>query len=240
MEKKDKQRNGYNYTRTWFDYVMDNSAKIQSSHIALYLWLVEINNKLGWRKQFQITSIQCMQGMCCRSYNTYKKCLDDLVEWGFVEIVVPSKNQFMCNVIALSNFDKALDKALDEQVTKQMTSKYQSTCDIHKTINNKTKNNKTIKPVKRVVSELQHAINEDIDIKDGSQQWVDCLNEVYREFKAINTNGYNKPELMFECEKFLNHNMAIGWAIGKGNRICRDWTRLIPKWYSRIEEYNEQ
>ncbi len=34
-----------------------------------------------------------MQGMGCKSYNTYKKCFDQLVEWGFVKVVKKAVNQ---------------------------------------------------------------------------------------------------------------------------------------------------
>jgi len=52
------------------------------------------------------------------SYNTYIRTLNDLVEWGFIEMIERSKNQYSSNIIALSNFDKALDKALDKAIWK--------------------------------------------------------------------------------------------------------------------------
>jgi hypothetical protein len=137
------KRNGYELSRAWFDFAFENSDKVTSNHTALFIWLCEINNRLGWMENFQITAGECMAGMSCKSYNTYKKCLDNLIEWGFVKLVRKSYNQYQCNVIALSNFDnslyKALDKALMKHSTKQSESTIQSTDDIHKqqTINHK-------------------------------------------------------------------------------------------------------
>ena len=138
--------NGYFYSRRWFDFVWENPSMATASHSALFWWLIEINNRLGWTKEFQITGRECMNGMCCKSYNTYKKCLDDLIVWGFVKLIKKSTNQYQCNIIALSNFDKAqykaLDKALMNHLTKQSESTVQSTDSILKpqTTNHKQRN----------------------------------------------------------------------------------------------------
>ena len=135
--------NGYSYTRAWFDFAFEHPDQVTASHGILYLWLVEINNRLGWVDIFQITASECMQGMGCKSYNTYKKCFDDLVQWQFVKIVKKAVNQHQCNIVALSKFDKALNKSLDKalmkHLTKQSESTVQSNCDIHKQVNKETK-----------------------------------------------------------------------------------------------------
>lgn len=110
--------NGYQYTRAWFDFAFENTDLVTASHGMLYLWLVEINNRLGWVEKFQVSATECKSGMCCKSYNTYKKCFDDLVDWGFVKMVKQSVNQYQCNVIALSNFNTPHTKALDKAIAK--------------------------------------------------------------------------------------------------------------------------
>jgi hypothetical protein len=109
---------GYELSSAWFSYAFENPHKVTSNHTALFLFLSEINNRLGWSDIFQITASECMNGMSCKSYNTYKKCLDNLIEWKFVEMVKKSVNQHQCNIIALSKYDKAQYKALDKAVTK--------------------------------------------------------------------------------------------------------------------------
>lgn len=122
---------GYELSRAWFDFAFENNSKVTASHTALYLWLIEINNRLGWCKEFQITAKECMQGMACKSHNTYKKCLDDLISFGFIELKRRSTNQYQTNIIALSKNDKAqykaLDKALSKHYTEQQESTHQST-----------------------------------------------------------------------------------------------------------------
>lgn len=103
-----------------------------------------------------------MAGMSCRSYNTYKKCFDNLIEFGFVKLVKKSINQYQCNVIALSKFDnaqyKALNKALMNHLTKQSESTVQSTDDIHKPINQETKKPKTNKQSSPAKAEAEPSI----------------------------------------------------------------------------------
>ena len=135
--------NGYELSRNWFDFAFENNSKVTANHGMLFFWLIEINNRLGWAKEFQITAKECMQGMGCHSHNTYKKCLDDLIEWDFIILKRKAVNQFQTNIIALSKNDKAqykaLDKALTKHGTKQSESTVQSTDSIHKPINKETK-----------------------------------------------------------------------------------------------------
>jgi hypothetical protein len=73
-----------------------------------------------------------------RSYNTYIKTLNDLVDFGFIELIEKSKNQYSSNIVAISkNFkahDKALDKAMIKHTTKQVESTIQSIDSIDKHI----------------------------------------------------------------------------------------------------------
>jgi hypothetical protein len=72
-----------------------------------------------------------------KSYNTYIKTLNDLVDFGFIIMIEKSKNQYSSNIIALSNFNKALDKALDKALIKHTTKQRESIDSIDKQINNK-------------------------------------------------------------------------------------------------------
>lgn len=93
--------NSYKLSREWFDFVLDNPDRVTGNHTALYMWIIEINNRCQWREKFNVTSKECMDGMSAKSRSTYSKCFQDLIEWGFVIIVVKSQNQHQCNVISL-------------------------------------------------------------------------------------------------------------------------------------------
>lgn len=151
--------NAYNLSRMWFDFAFDNPEQIKPAHCALYFFAIEHCNRLGWKKKFGLPSSMAMEAIGIKSYNTYKSTLADLVEWGFVEMVQKSKNQYSSNIIALSFFDKAfdkannkaLDKALLKHTTKQSESTVQSTVQsivsIDKQYNKEQLNQLTNKPI---------------------------------------------------------------------------------------------
>lgn len=140
--------NGYSLSRDWFNFSFENPELVNTNHTAMFLWLIELNNRMGWAKKFSSPASQTMNAIGIKSYNTYKKTFNDLVQFGFVKVIQESKNQYTACIIALSSYDKALDKALDKAITMHVTKQHESTGEssdsIIKQINNKTKNQKPI------------------------------------------------------------------------------------------------
>lgn len=138
--------NGYELSRKWFDWCFENPELISPNHSALYFFAVEHCNRMGWKKKFGFPTTMAKDAIGIKSYNTYIRTLNDLVEWGFIEMIERSKNQYSSNIIALSYFDKALDNALDKatikHVTKQSESIVQSIDSIDKPLTNKPKTKK--------------------------------------------------------------------------------------------------
>ena len=119
--------NGYELSRIWFDWCFENPEKISPNHSALYFFAIEHCNRLGWRKKFGFPTEMAKDAIGIKSYKTYINTLNDLVEWGFVEMIEKSKNQYSANIIALVNFDKALNKALDKAIKKHVSKQDEST-----------------------------------------------------------------------------------------------------------------
>lgn len=213
--------NGYELSRQWFDWSFENPDKATANHCALYMWLIEINNRLGWVDKFQITSTECMQGMCCKSYKTYKKCFDDLVEWNFVTITTQSKNQYQCNIIALVKntkaHTKALTKALLKHLPKQVQSTDQSTdqstSHIHKPINQQT--NKPQTYIRPTLDEVYNYMGEQVAKK--------MLN-------------WDDHKLNLESEKFFNHYESNGW-IQNGNKPIKKWQAAVINWILNTSKF---
>lgn len=146
--KDNELTSGYALSRSWFDFAFENYDKVTPNHTAMIMWFIELNNRMGWASKFASPASQTMTALGLKSYNTYKKTFDDLVNWKFVKVIKESKNQWSACVIALSNFDKAqykaLDKALATHGTKQSESTEQSTDSITKLLNKET-----IKPLNK-------------------------------------------------------------------------------------------
>lgn len=135
--------NGYELSRKWFDFCFENPEKITSNHSALYFFCIEHCNRLGWKEKFGLPTTMAKEAIGIRSYNTYINTLNELIEFGFIKLIEKSKNQYSSNIIALSNFNKALDKALDKALIKHDTKQSESISSIDK---QRTKNNKQFKP----------------------------------------------------------------------------------------------
>jgi hypothetical protein len=126
----------FKITRAFWDFAFENPEKIKPNHCALFLFIVEHCNRLGWKHKFGLPTTMTKDAIGIRSYNTYISTLNELVEFGLIELVERSKNQYSSNIVAISNFNKAPDKALDKALikhdTKQSESTIQSTCSIIK------------------------------------------------------------------------------------------------------------
>ena len=44
--------NGYELSRSWFDFCFENPEKISPNHTALYFFCIEHCNRLGWKNKF--------------------------------------------------------------------------------------------------------------------------------------------------------------------------------------------
>ncbi|WP_299116891.1 hypothetical protein [uncultured Winogradskyella sp.] len=141
--------NSYELSRQWFDFSFENPEKVKPNHTAIYFFIIEHCNRLGWKERFGLPTTMAMEALGIKSYNTYIKCFNDLVEWKFIKLIEKSKNQYSSNIIAISKFNKALDKALDKALinhsTKHCRITQQSIDSIIKQINQL--NNKTIKQI---------------------------------------------------------------------------------------------
>ena len=122
--------NVFALSRRWFDFCFKNPELIRPSHTAIYFFAIEHCNRMGWKRKYGFPTTMVMEAVGIKSYTTYKQTLDELVNWGFIEMVERTKNQFSSNIIALSFFDeayvKATDEALDKALSKHASKQHQS------------------------------------------------------------------------------------------------------------------
>jgi hypothetical protein len=85
------------------------------------------------KRKISITTFEGSEAIGIKSRKTYTKAFNDLVLWGFIKVIVSSKNQFSCSVISLmpaqnlnmqndglvSDTMTSLDKAIIWQDSKQ-------------------------------------------------------------------------------------------------------------------------
>lgn len=206
--------NSYELSRSWFDYCYLHPEKFKPTHTAIYFMAIEHCNRLGWKEKFGFPTSMVMEAIGVKSYNTYIKCLTEIVEAGFIKMIEKSKNQYSANIIALSNNDKAhnkaLDKALSKHGTKHCRSTQQSIDSINKQYNKEQYNNKTIELLKKhhelinknlgkwIKNELSQSEIENSLIGDKLvyfDKWLKYRKEIKKEIK-------NESTLMSLIEKF--------------------------------------
>ena len=199
---------GYELSRIWFDWCFENPERISPNHSALYFFCIEHCNRLGWKDKFGLPTTMAMEALGIKSYNTYKKTLTELVDFGFIKMVEVSKNQYSSNIVALSFFNKALDKALDKALikhtSKQSKSTRQSNDSIDKqlTINKETKEQLTIDMRKK---EFSATLSPFLD-----EFGKELLNDFYGYWTEPNKS---KSKLRFELERTWDVSRRLStWA----------------------------
>ncbi len=106
----------FEYMRNWFDFSFQHPDKIKTRHTALYMYIIDHANRLGWKEKFGLPTVYTMEAIGLLNYRTYTNTFEDLIEWGFIELVHKSRNQHSANVIALVKNTKAKSKAMQNAI----------------------------------------------------------------------------------------------------------------------------
>lgn len=141
--KNAMQMTSYELSRQFFDWSFENPEKVNTNHIALYFFIIEHCNRLGWKEKFGLPTTMAKEAIGIRNYRTYINTLNDLIEFGFIKLIEKSKNQYSSNIIAIVKNTKAHTKALDKARQKQLQKQVQSIDSINKQLNKEQLNQGT-------------------------------------------------------------------------------------------------
>lgn len=141
MKMNDKM-NGYSLTSEWFNFMAENSHKVECKHTAFYLYLVEFFNKRHWVKTVGLPTDFTMTMLNIKSYKSYIGILNDLVDFGFIIISKRATNQYTSTQIELVKNTKSNTKASTSHIPNQVEDIDQVKLSITKQVNNKRLNNK--------------------------------------------------------------------------------------------------
>lgn len=206
--------NGYDLSRTWFDYCLDNAGSINPNHHALYFFCVEWCNRLGWASKFGMPTEIAMHAMGVKNWRTYKSTLDDLVAFGFIKLYEVSKNQYTANVIGLVKKYKASTTTHTKASAEARTKAKSRHCSHNKT--NKT--NKTIKPINNTF--------EFINILDGFSDLIIEWLEYKRQIDKIYTNGLSLIKFYNQLIKYCDGNLEVATSI-INKSIANQWKGIF-------------
>jgi hypothetical protein len=202
---------GYELSRKWFDFCFENPDKISTNHSALYFFIIEHCNRLGWKEKFGFPTVMAMEALGIKNWRTFKKAFDDLVEFGFIHVIEKSKNQYSANIIAIvKNTEattKATTKALDKAIQKQDQKQSKSIVDINKPINKEPETDKPEKAKKEFLPPSLDEVIKYFDENNFSQiaarkafeyyniaNWKDSTGKQVKNWKQKMISVWFKPE----------------------------------------------
>ena len=198
--------------RSFWDFCFENPDKIKPTHIAIYSFAVEHCNRLGWKKKFGLPTSMVMEATGIKSYSVYKKHLDQLVEFGFIDMIELSRNQYSANIIALKENDKAsikaLDKALIKHSSKQTESTSQSIITVDKQVNNSTIKQETNKQKSDLFDTFWNLYAKKEDRKKSFSKWMNLKIETMETIiEVVPKYVKQKPEIKYRKNPvtFLNN-----------------------------------
>ena len=202
--------NSYQLSRTFFDWCFENPEKISPTHIAMYFFIIEHCNRLGWKEKFGLPTVMVKDAIGIRNFRTYAKTLNDLVEWGFIIMIEKSKNQYSSNIIAIAKNAKAHTKAKQKHIQKQSKSIV--------SINKQDIKQETIKHItyNKVVDEilisLKDLFNEDYLVNDKTKVMFDKLLKKYSKDEIL------KATFWARNDNFWKTNFCSPMKLEKKNK----------------------
>lgn len=116
----ENKKNGYSLTKQIFELAKTYPNSIRPGHIALYIWICELNNRLGWdHKVIGIPTIESMKMIGMRDRRFYRRVLTELDDLGLIRIVKLSPNQYVATQVEIllneSNLNSNADRATSSE-----------------------------------------------------------------------------------------------------------------------------
>ena len=197
----------YNLYRNFWNFAFENPQKIKPNHCAVFSFSVEHCNRLGWKRNFGLPTSMVMEAVGIKSYSVYKKTFDELIDFGFFEIIELSKNQYSSNIIALKEnnkaHDKAHDKALDKAMIKHSIKQSESTVQSIDSIDIQDYNNTNLQSTSKPTSVFTPPVISDV-------------------ISYFEENGYTKQS----AEKAFKYYSVANWKDSKGDQV-KNWKQKM-------------
>ena len=239
------ENNGYQYSIAWFDFSFANQGKVSPTHTALFMWFIELNNRMGWADNFASPASSAMSAIGVKSYASYKKAFDDLVNFGFIKVVVASKNQYQACIIALSKNNKALNKANSKALDKAIANhtecfnerfeeKQQSTIEsiVQSTIESKCNINKP------QTINLKQVVTVDDVVTDAAENFEEKISEE-KKFEYIPDESYIDEEEYSAAVEVLKKNILFMHIQQKNRKSEKETLDLFRVFYEQKTGFSE-
>jgi len=106
--------------KAFYSIVFNNTHDIRTTHVSLYIFLLNQNNRNNWVEWFKCPYDLAMQGACISSRTTYYSILHDLSDFNLIEYK-KGINNFKAPMIKIIPLTLPKFEQLTEQLTEQVT-----------------------------------------------------------------------------------------------------------------------
>lgn len=225
---------GFKQIRSFYSWVFNNPDKARQSHISLYVFLINQNNRNMWVEWFKCPRDLAMAGACIGSNNTYYKVLDDLKNWNLLEYK-KGINDFKAPMIKLkclytseqltaqvsAPLSAPLTAPLPAQLSVQLTAPiYKRITDNFKLINNNEN---------YFINLLDNFIKDKTEIKTNNKKIPPFIE--FRDYALQNKPLANIKDLKLKYDSWV----ANGWKDGHDKKIL-NWKSKILNTLPFIKE----
>lgn len=212
---RNNQLSGYELSRQWFDFCLENPELISPAHTALYFFCIDHCNRLGWREKFGLPTAMAMNAIGVKTWRTYSQALCDLERWKFVTVIEKSKNQYCATVIAIDK--KAVAQQKHKHKQSRSTVKSKAEAEQKQSSHNKTSINlnKHNKPNKHLF-DLNFVDQNFLSIVEDWLEYKSSRRETYKSEKSI--RAFYSKLVKFSsnqtdtARQIIDESMANNWA----------------------------
>jgi hypothetical protein len=205
--------NGYQLTDAWFEFRFQHPEKVSHAHTELYFYLVYHWNKLSQKEKFGLPSAVTMEATGIRNYKTYRKCVKDLAEFGFIRLVSEAINQHQAMVVAWGKNTKADTEALTEALTKA-----QSEALTH-------------------IGELSNYITKELKKEGGEKKVKEKKKFIAPSVDEVRAYFEEKAYPLDLVQQIYSHYADADWTKANGGKVI-DWKRTISNnWQEKFDRH---
>ncbi len=202
---------GYELSKNWFSWAFENQGKVNPANTALYFFVIEYANRMGWVERFGLPTDLAKATIGVNHYKTYINALNQLIDFGFIIMYQKSKNQYTANIIGLAinakahakASTKAFDKASINHVPEKSQDKVKSKDTIDKPITNE--NQETVKTTK---TPLELKFDEFKKFRKAKKKPILPESELALKNRIWKLSNNNKENAI----KIIDQSIANGWT----------------------------
>lgn len=206
----------------WTKCELELNLKPSSSIV--YLALLQLNNRSGWKDRFRATYGEVMGMTGIANAKTYYSCLQELIEGDYIEYFKGPNQYISASFIIkvlyqnLEEQGKSTGKAFGTARLKHTEEQGESRGNIPKPLNKKPNKQETLKQIsgKNTFSPPTHI-------------------EVCNYFsERINETSWSDHDCNFQSKKFIDFYTSKNWMVGK-NKMAK-WKSAASGWVNRTLE----